>query len=235
MSSREPERANKNTGPPHVDTSRTQSEGGWERRFEAPLSVNPRPVHRSRRPVGLLAAATAAVIGLGAVAWLFWPSPKGDEVSGHESSTTTESKSPHEEAQTRLMGMLPGGYGAGCEAVVPAKGALAQISCSENTDAGGPSVASYSLAKDDESLRALFDDVVSTSSVVDYPGKIQSPGPWRRSVTPQQVAGTLVCGFQQGKPTVAWTTDAELMLSEVRSGPQGPTMDQLYTWWASHS
>ena len=81
----------------------------------------------------------------------------------------------------------------------------------------------------------MFDDVINTSSVVNCPGNIQSPGPWRRNATPQQVAGTLVCGFQQSKPTVAWTTDAEMLVSEVQSGPQGPNMVQLYTWWASHS
>ena len=62
-----------------------------------------------------------------------------------------------------------------------------------------------------------------------------TPGPWRRNATPQQEAGTLVCGFTQSRPTVAWSTDADLMLSEVQSGPQGPNMVQLYNWWASHS
>lgn len=205
-----------------------------ERRFDAPLSVNPRPVHHNRRPVVLLAVATAAVVGLGAVAWLFWPSSNDAEVSGG-APTTTESESA-QEAEARLMGMLPRGYDANaCEVVIPAKGALAQISCKENTDVGGPLTASYTLAKSNESLRALFDGVVSSSSVVDCPGNIQSPGPWRRNATPQQAAGTLVCGFQHSKPTVAWTTDAQLMVSEVQSGPQGPNMVQLYTWWAAHS
>lgn len=206
-----------------------------DRQFDVPLSVNPRPVQHNRRPVALLAMAAAAVVGLGVIAWLFWPSSNDAEVSAGESTTTTESESP-QQAEVRLMSMLPQGYDAdGCEAVIPTKGALAQVSCNDNTDIGGPRTANYMLAKNKESLRALFDGVVSTTSVVDCPGNIQSPGPWRRNATPQQVAGTLVCGFQQSKPTVAWTTDADLMVSEVQSGPQGPNMVQLYTWWASHS
>ena len=70
---------------------------------------------------------------------------------------------------------------------------------------------------------------------MDCPGNIQSPGPWRRNATPQLVAGTLVCGFDENTSTVAWTTDSQLLLSEIQSGPQGPNMVQLYAWWSSHS
>jgi hypothetical protein len=233
MSSHEPDPDNADTGPLHLD--RVSTPPARDPRFGAPLSVNPRPVQQDRRPLVLLGVATAAVVGLGVIAWLFWPASDEPEASGGESTMTTESESPRE-AEARLMGMLPKGYAAdACETVVPPNGALAQLSCTENADPGGPLAATYTLAKDDESLQAVFDDVVSTSSVVDCPGNIQSPGPWRRNASPQQVAGTLVCGFQQSKPTVAWSTDADLMVSEVQSGPQGPNMVQLYTWWASHS
>ncbi|PRC60561.1 hypothetical protein C6A85_17615, partial [Mycobacterium sp. ITM-2017-0098] len=84
--------------------------------------------------------------------------------------------------------------------------------CSKNDDPGGPLTATYTLAKDAGSLKELFDGLVGSSSVVNCPGNIQSPGPWRRSAAADQTAGTLVCGFQQSKPTVAWTTDAELMM-----------------------
>ena len=200
------------------------------------MSVNPRPVRHSRRPVALLALAIAAVVGLGATAWFFWPSPDTPEMSTSESTETLEANKLPEEAEARLMDMLPRGYTPDtCEVVIPAEDVLAQISCDENADTGGPLTARYTLAKDDESLHALFDDIVRATSVVDCPGNMQSPGPWRRNATPQQAAGTLVCGFQQSKPTVAWTTEAALMISEVQSGPQGPNMVQLYTWWASHS
>lgn len=183
----------------------------------------------------LLAAATAGVVGLGMLAWAFWPSSDDSDTSAVESSPTAEAETQLD-AETRLMGMLPRGYGAeACETVVPPKGALAQLSCTKNDDPGGPLTATYTLAQDGDARQELFDGVLSTSSVVDCPGNIQSPGPWRRNATPQQTAGTLVCGFQQSKPTVAWTTDADQLVSEVQSGPQGPNMVQLYTWWSSHS
>ena len=175
MSSHEPEPDDADTGPLHVNTVREQSAAAFDRRFEAPLSVNPRPVHRNRRPVVLLAVATAAVVGLGAIAWAFWPSSDDSQLSGGTSTATSESESP-QQAEARLVGMLPKGYNDdACESVVPPEGALAQVSCGANSDSGGPLTATYTLAKDDESLRAVFDRVVSTSSVVNCPGNIQSP------------------------------------------------------------
>lgn len=205
-----------------------------DRRFDAPLSVNPRPVRRNNRSVALIAVATVAVVGLGVLAWTFWPSP--EESSAGDDNAATSATETQQQAEARLMRLLPRGYAPGaCESVVPARGALAQLSCGKNDDVGGPLTATYTLAKDRAAVKDLFDDIVSTSSVVDCPGNIQSPGPWRRNATPEQTAGTLVCGFQQSKPTVGWSTDAELLISEVQSGPQGPNMVQLYTWWASHS
>ena len=238
MSSHEPNPDDEDTGPLHVNRMRTPSTGSREQFYEAPMSVNPRPVHRDRKPVLLIVAAAAAVVALVALALVFWPSDDGaDDAAGGTGETTgTSDTDTQQQAEAKLLGLLPRGYAEGaCEAVVPTKGALAQVSCAKNDDTGGPLTATYTLVGDDEILKELFDGVVSESSVVDCPGNIQSPGPWRRNATPQQSAGTLVCGFQQSKPTVAWTTDADLVVSEIQSGPQGPNMVQLYTWWASHS
>jgi hypothetical protein len=71
--------------------------------------------------------------------------------------------------------------------------------------------------------------------VVTCPGNIQSPGPWRRNATPQQISGTLVCGVLQNRPTLAWTDDVALLLGVVRADDKGPTLDRLYAWWSSHS
>lgn len=230
MSSDAPQPDDEDTGP--LQISRPASPGHG--RFDAPLSVNPRPVHRNNRPVVLIAVATVAVVGLGALAWFFWPSSE-DSADGGDTSASSPTES-QQQAEARLMRLLPRGYAPdACETVVPARGALAQLSCGTNDDTGGPLTATYTLAKDRAAVKVLFDDIVSTSSVVDCPGNIQSPGPWRRNATPDQTAGTLVCGFQQSKPTVGWSTDGDLLVSEVQSGPQGPNMVQLYTWWASHS
>jgi len=164
------------TGPLRADGEREQSVGTWERRFDAPLSVNPRPVHNDRRPVVLLVVATVAVVALGVLAWLFWPSSDDSAASSEGVTTTTTQTESPQEAEARLMGMLPKGYAPdACEGVVPPKDALAQVSCTRNADAGGPLSATYTLVKDDESLRAMFDGVVSASSVVNCPGNIQSP------------------------------------------------------------
>lgn len=235
MSSRQPHPDDEDTGPLHVGELRPSQTGQREPHYGAPLSVNPRPVHRDRRPVVLVAAAAAAVIVLVVLAWTFWPSSDAGDESAAATTSTTQTES-QQEAETRLLGMLPPGYPEGsCEAVAPVKGALAQVSCDKNADPGGPLAATYTLVGDEEALKGLFDEIIGTTSVVDCPGNIQSPGPWRRNATPDQVAGTLMCGFQQSKPTVAWTTDADLMVNEVQSGPQGPNMVQLYTWWSSHS
>ncbi|MDG4665399.1 hypothetical protein [Mycobacterium sp. 236(2023)] len=235
MSSREPNPDDEDTGPLHVGRVDAPQAGPPEPRYNAPMSVNPRIVQRDRRPVVPVAAVAVGVIALGALAWAFWPS-SGDGDGSVTATTTTAEGESQQEAESRLLGMVPKGYAEGaCEVVVPVKGAVAQVSCEKNDDNGGPLTATYSLARDGDSLTELFDEVLGTTSVVNCPGNIQSPGPWRRNATPDQAAGTLMCGFQQTKPTVAWTTDADLLMSEVQSGPQGPNMVQLYTWWASHS
>ena len=109
------------------------------------------------------------------------------------------------------------------------------MSCGQNTDPGGPPSATYTLARDKEALRAGLDEIVESSTMVNCPGGIQSPGPWRRNANPTVTAGTLFCGVQQNSPTVAWTDDKELLLSEVQTGPRGPTLEQMYAWWSSHS
>jgi len=232
MSSDEPKPDEEDTGPLQVSSP---APAVADRRYDEPLSVNPRPVRRDNRHALITVAAVLAVVVLGVLAWVFWPSSQDADTPGGDNASTTPTESS-QQAEVRLRKMLPRGYSAGaCESVVPAQGALAQLSCGANTDPGGPLSATYTLAKDKTAAQGLFDDIVSTSSVVDCPGNIQSPGPWRRNATPQQTAGTLVCGFQQSKPTVGWSTDANQMISEVQSGPQGPNMVQLYTWWASHS
>jgi serine/threonine kinase PknH len=175
MSSRQPDPDDEDTGPLDVDHLRVPSAGAAEPRFDAPLSVNPRPVHRNRRPVALIVAATVAVVGLGVLAWAFWPSSDGGQDSADAATTTAETETP-EQAQSRLLGMVPRGYPQGaCEPVAPTKGALAQVSCARNDDPGGPLTATYTLAADAESLKALFDGVIRSSSVVNCPGNIQSP------------------------------------------------------------
>lgn len=179
---------------------------------------------------------TVVVVALGLLVWSLWPSSEGAESETPQAESDAAGVTvPQSDAEARVLSLVPRGYAEdSCGPVVPPEGALAQVSCTQNTDPGGPLTATYTLARDG-ALEELFDQVVNTSSVVNCPGNIQSPGPWRRNATPDQQAGMLVCGFQQNRPTVAWTTTANDLISEIHSGPQGPNMVQLYTWWTSHS
>ena len=73
------------------------------------------------------------------------------------------------------------------------------------------------------------------STIVTCPGNIQSPGPWRRNATPQQVSGTLVCSYRDGLAAVTWTTEANLLVSDVHADRAGPARNQLYQWWSAQS
>jgi serine/threonine protein kinase len=205
-------------------------------RVAAAMTVDPRAmqVKHKRSLTAPILAAVGAVLILALVTWLVWPSGGSDSSDGATaSSTSTPSDS---EAQTRLAGLLPAGYAVNsCTPVETPKGAQAKVSCTANSDAGGPRSATYTLAQDKAALQNAFDGIVSGSSMVNCPGNIQSPGPWRRNATPNLVSGTLFCGFRSDIPTVAWTDDAKLLLSSVDGPPGVANLNELYVWWTSHS
>jgi serine/threonine kinase PknH len=207
-------------------------------RFTASLTIDPRtmPVRHGRiRPAPVL-AGIAAVLAVGLAAWLLWPSSGGQAPSNDTAAPTTTKKPVDAEAQAKLLRFLPPGYPPdSCAQVDPPTGASARVDCTRNADADGPPSATYTLVRDKAALQAAFDGVVRGVSVVTCPGNIQSPGPWRRNATPQQVSGTLVCGVAQDRPTLAWTDDIALLLGVVRADDKGPTLDRLYAWWSSHS
>jgi hypothetical protein len=244
-----PEPDDDDTGPLHISTTsppvdddwdRAPAQGTWAGRFDAPLSVSPRPVQSPRNPkvwLGAVAAAVAAVVVIGGlVFWLTRPSSDAPEPAAEPTTTAPpESPTPSEDDE-RLLDLLPKGYASdSCEPAAEPKDALAQVDCEKNTDPGGPLSAAYALARDKAALDAAFNDTIQSANRVNCPGNIQSPGPWRRNAAPDKVAGMLYCGLREGQPTVIWTDDAELTVNAVQSGPGGPTFPELYAWWASHS
>jgi serine/threonine protein kinase len=151
-------------------------------------------------------------------------------------SSTTTTAAPAAKVQAQLLGLLPDGYPSGaCNQITPPKGALAAVSCAPNTDPDGPPSANYTLFADAAKLVSAFNHIVATGHVMECPGRIQSPGPWHHNATPDKNSGLLLCSIQQGRPTVTWTNDTELLLSVVSTDVEGPSIDQLYTWWMSHS
>jgi hypothetical protein len=242
----EPDPDDDDTGPVRISTPPAEDttsesrlgEDDWSRRFADALTVNPRPVRRNRKPMvffGAVALVTVVVVGALAF-WLLRPSPASQNAGSGPTTSTKPSPSTDADAQQRLLRMLPPGYPSGsCKAAATPENALAQINCDNNSDKGGPSSASYTLVRDKAALDAALNSIVTGSTRVNCPGNIQSPGPWRRNAAPDTISGVLYCGVQENRPTIAWTDEARLVVSEVQSGDQGPTFDELYAWWSSHS
>ncbi|MGE2717287.1 hypothetical protein ACQI4L_24790 [Mycolicibacterium litorale] len=229
----EPDPPREYTPPPAPDPE------GWSPVYNAPPPVVPRPQvapPQQKKPVWLIAAAVAAVVVIGVVAWLLVPSGDDGGTAGAPTTTPSPTRTADPRAEAELRRLLPRGYAAdACEMQTPPAGARAVASCGPNTDPGGPPSATFTIATDDTALDAAFNDVIEASSIVTCPGNIQSPGPWRRNATPQKVSGVLFCGLQGNRPVVAWTDTDAALVAVVKSGPQGPGLDQLYTWWTSHS
>jgi hypothetical protein len=241
----EPDPDEADTGPLQVSEPMQSDDGWgpaadtWAGRFEAPLTVNPRQVQNNRRPIIFFTIVGVVVIALvgGLISWLVHPSAEAPDAPSANPAPSSTSASSEAEVDTQaLMRLLPAGYPTGsCKPVAAPKDVLAQVNCDTNSDPGGPMTATYSLVKDKVALDATFNDIVVASTRVNCPGNIQSPGPWRRNATPEKTSGTLFCGLQADRPTVAWTDDARLLVSSVQAGPQAPTFDELYAWWSSHS
>jgi len=122
--------------------------------------------------------------------------------------------------------MLPSGYSPGsCEPATTPPRALAKIVCTHNGDPAGPTAATYTLSPKKRRY-GRFSTISRGSTIVTCPGTIQSPGPWRRNATPQQVSGTLVCSY--GLAAVTWDHRANLSSSDVHANRAGPALNQLY-------
>lgn len=110
--------------------------------------------------------------------------------------------------------------------------------CGPNQDPGGPISATYSVARDAQSLQGALARVIAATTTVICPGNIASPGAWRRVADPATPKGTLFCGIgSDGRPLIAWTFDTDRLLAVVEASPSldGASLNNLYAWWASHS
>lgn len=215
---------------PPVDVSPPASES-WSDSINASLVVAS-PRRRPRAPVAAIAAGAAALlVVVVAVAW--WMLSPGDTETSmaHESTPPSATPSPDDQLLKRINAIFPTGA---CRSTPSADTVAATATCSTD-DPNWPPSATYILARDRAAMAREFDAITRSLDVQICPGRIQSPGPWRRLATPHQVAGTVVCGMQEGVPTVAWTTDSDLLVSTIHGGNPVPTLDQLYDWWTRHS
>ncbi|CAJ1503452.1 hypothetical protein [[Mycobacterium] burgundiense] len=196
------------------------------------VEMNRAPARR-RRALILAAAGLVAVAALGAVGFTVL----GADDEGSSAAATAEDADSARDsgAEERLLARLPGGYpDSACQAVEPPQGTVAQVLCEATSEPQAPA-ATYTLVADEESLTAAFDRLTKRSSVVVCPGRIQSPGPWRRNATPDVVSGIVLCAASKEATTVGWTDEASLLLSEIRSEPGSRNLEQLFEWWSSHS
>jgi hypothetical protein len=192
-----------------------------------------RSTRAARRRAGLaIVVAALMLIVAGAVA--LWPSPKRDDhLSTGTPKSTTSTPAPSD--QDTLAALLQGGYPPG--ACTPSPDVMlypASLTCGQNADPDGPAAATYQLVGAHTSLTEAFHDATASFTRTDCPGNIQSPGPWRRAGA-KTVTGVLFCGLHRGQAVIAWSTDDQRLLNIVWSGPSGPTLDQLYAWWSTHS
>ncbi|WP_141564228.1 hypothetical protein [Mycolicibacterium palauense] len=195
------------------------------------------PVNRGRRTPSARALAIGAAVlaALILVVLAVWSVARSDTDTGQPSAPMSTQAKLDAETLKRLNAALPKGYSeSSCSPDEAA--ADATVTCGRNTDPGGPVKATYTLYADKRTLTRAFTETIGKFEQVTCPGNIQSPGPWRRNAAPDTVAGTLFCGIQAGQAVVVWTSDAQLLLNVVESGAQGPSsLDQLYTWWGTHS
>ncbi len=210
-------------------------------RQPAPAAVPPaHRAHRRRKQLLNLGVA-ALVVAAGLFGWLTHRSQQGRSASDAAAGSAAASDAPVAtlsvaQARAQLLKLLPVGYPSeACTPTAPLAGALAEVTCGKNTDPQGPPSATYTLFPDVGPLRLSFDNTVQTTKVVNCPGRIQSPGAWHRAAAPEKPIGVLMCGVRQTVPTVVWTNDADLMVGVLRADRNGSTLEQLYTWWSSHS
>lgn len=196
-----------------------------------------------RRPA-LAATAVAALVVISLVAWaLIGGKSQPDTVQASTTPTSTASttstvstpQSQAREFDDRLMALLPQGYPPGtCRQAEPPPGALSMLECGANADAPG-TTAQYTLFGDAQPLAAAMDQLIKGIAAQICPGNYASPGPWRKTSTPEVAAGTLVCGTRQNAPVVGWTLDRAMLLAAIQAEPGRSGLDQLYKWWSTHS
>ncbi|QLL06202.1 serine/threonine-protein kinase [Mycobacterium vicinigordonae] len=213
------------------------------------------PAAPGRNHWAIVAGVAALVLLLIVGAIGIWAATKDDgsaQASGHSTTTTrtttrtTDSttapttrtpSSSSSAAQARLLSSLPAGYPAGSckndDKTMP--GALVSVTCGQNTDSNGPRVSAYGLFADLTAVKNAFSGFIGTFTVQQCPGGKASPTTWWHTKDPKTILGQMACGNYQGDPQVMWSNEQTLVFALVSGKPQGPSLDQIFKWWGSHS
>ncbi|MDT7569770.1 MAG: serine/threonine kinase PknH [Pseudonocardiales bacterium] len=225
--------------------------------FTGPMPWHPVPA-RGRNPWAVVAGIAAVVLIVVITAIGIWAATNNDDNprAGGGGTTTTRSttrttaptttrtttlppsSSSPPAAVARLISMLPAGYPTGsCKASnPPMPGAVVSVTCGQNSDTNGPRVSTYGLYANVAALKENFTGFTGTVAIQNCPGGKASPGLWWHTQDPKTVLGQVACGVYKGAdPQVMWSNEQTLVFGLIAGAPQGPNLDQLYKWWASHS
>ncbi|MGJ6127316.1 hypothetical protein QN239_32575 [Mycolicibacterium sp. Y3] len=192
------------------------------------------PTTPNRRAPSKKALAISAVILIGVILTAIAVRNVAGSDSGSGQAAAPAPSRPSDTDVQRVKNAVPKGY-SDTSCTARDASAEASVKCGPNTDPGGPQTATYTLYTDQQALNQAFATTIAGFDQVTCPGNIQSPGAWRRNAAPNKVAGTLFCGTRAGQAAVIWTSNAQTLLNVTEAGAQGPTLDQLYTWWSTHS
>ncbi|WP_066914977.1 serine/threonine-protein kinase [Mycobacterium interjectum] len=245
-------------GPPPPNLQAYQGPlGGPPPQFAGPVPWGPGhpPAPPRRRNPWVFVAAAATVVVLVAVAVGISMAVGNDDSETPTAATTTTASTrstarttprttsaspstPPPGATNRLLSLLPAGYPAGTCAPdpEPMPGAIVSVSCGPNTDTNGPTISAYALFSDLQAVQQAFNRYTGTDTLVKCPGDKASPGTWWHNKDPNTILGQIACGTYTGdEPKVMWTNQQTMVFAVVGGNAQGPNLDQLYKWWASHS
>ena len=216
---------------------------------QPPYYPPPAPV-RKRNPWPIVAGVAILLVAiLGAVSiWALTrpekKAPVADETTATSRTfTTTETNSSvSPNANARLLTLLPKGYAPGVcqpENVNPTAiwhNALAIAKCGASSDPGGPPSGLYALFPDLDTLTDAFDATTpSEKRQSTCPQGKASPGNWWNDDNPNVVLGQIECLSNGDDPEFEWSNTSELMIGAVNGSQQGPTLDDLYSWWAKYT
>lgn len=182
----------------------------------------------------VLAIAVVAVLAVAIVGAEDDPSQAGavQDSGGQAHESSVDAQHPRE-----LLALIPSGFPDGsCLAVAPGEpGVRAQVECGRYPGVGGPQRAVYQRVDDEHGLAALLQSAQVASVVRVCPGRIQSPGPWRRGGTPARRGGVVFCGQRGDQSVMGWTDDEHRVFAMISAGPGGSSPAQLYQWWSANS
>lgn len=183
--------------------------------------------------IAVFAIAVVAVLAVVVVGAKDDPSQAGrvEEPGGRGYESGADTQHPGE-----LLALVPSGFADGsCLAVAPGEpGVRAQVECGRYPG-GGPDRAVYQRVDDQQGLASLLQSAQVASVVRVCPGRIQSPGPWRRGGTPARRGGIVFCGQRGDQSVMGWTDDEHRVFALISAGPGSGSPEQLYQWWSANS